>query len=220
MLGTVGLVMLIWTMISLLRKVEENINYIWRASQPRRLSEHFSDYLGIVLVGPVVVLSALGLTASLMGTDLVRHLAQVQPFGGLLTFVAKLTPYVLVCGAFTFVYAFVPNTRVQVRSALIGGVTAGVLWVSTGFAFAAFVGVSTSNYATIYSGLAVMLAFMIWLYMSWLILLIGAQVAYFHQHPLAVRPGRMSHRERWRWTLCTTSRQGIPDRRLGLHERC
>lgn len=204
-LGAVGLVMLIFTVITLLQKVEQNINYIWRVKQPRRFSQRFSEYLSVVLVGPVLVFSALGLTASLMGTDLVRHIAEVEPFGSLLALLAKLTPYVLVCGAFTFIYAFVPNTHVRLRSALVGGVAAGVLWETTGWAFAAFVNVSTSNYAAIYSGLAVLLVFMIWLYISWLILLIGAQVAYFHQYPLAVfteeSPWRMSSLDRERLAL-------------------
>jgi membrane protein len=91
---------------------------------------------------------------------------------------------VLVCAAFTFFYVFSPNTRVRLRSALVGGTVAGVLWATVGWLFASFVATS-GKYAAIYSSFAVLVLFMIWLYVSWYILLIGAQIAYYHQHPQA-----------------------------------
>jgi membrane protein len=97
-----------------------------------------------------------------------------------------MMPFFLIILAFTFVYLFVPNTRVNVRSALVGAVVGGALWQSTGLAFAAFASTST-KYAAIYSGFAILIMFMIWLYLSWLILLLGAQVAYFHQYPEQIR---------------------------------
>jgi membrane protein len=100
----------------------------------------------------------------------------------LLRLVGKLLPYLLVIGAFMFIYLLVPNTRVKVRSAFFGALVAGFLWESVGRLFTSFVGGSTS-YTAIYSGFAIVLMFMIWLYLSWLILLIGASISYYHQHP-------------------------------------
>ena len=84
--------------------------------------------------------------------------------------------------AFTFAYLFVPNTRVRLGPAVIGAIVAGVLWQSIGWGFASFV-VGSTKYAAIYSGFAILILFMIWLYLAWLILLIGASIAFYQQHP-------------------------------------
>ena len=91
-------------------------------------------------------------------------------------------PYFLLIAAFTFVYMFVPNTQVRFLSALVGGTIGGIVWQSAGWAFASFV-VSTKSYAAIYSGLATLVLFMLWLYVSWVVLLFGASVAFYMQHP-------------------------------------
>jgi membrane protein len=99
---------------------------------------------------------------------------------------SKLMPFFLVIVAFTFVYMFVPNTKVNFRSALVGAAVGGALWQTSGLVFAEFASSST-KYAAIYSGFAILILFMIWLYLSWLILLFGAQVAYYHQYPEQIR---------------------------------
>jgi membrane protein len=113
-------------------------------------------------------------------------------------------PYLLVILAFTFVYAFIPNARVRIGPALIGGAVGGVAWQSAGWVFAVFVA-SSNKYAAIYSSLAILVLFMIWLYLSWLILLFGANVAFYAQHPeyLFARGGepRLSNRMRERLAL-------------------
>jgi membrane protein len=80
------------------------------------------------------------------------------------------------------------QTRVRLKSALVGGVIGGVLWETIGWGFASFI-VTSTRYAAIYSGFAIVILFMIWLYVSWLILLIGAEVSFYHQNPrlLSVR---------------------------------
>jgi membrane protein len=120
---------------------------------------------------------------------MIRKLALMEPFGTLVAMTGQVLPYVLVIAGFTFLYAFIPNTRVRWRSALTGGVVGGVIWHTVGLIFAAFAEASTS-YAAIYSGFAIVLLFIIWLWMSWAILLFGAQVAFFHQHPHQIRLGR------------------------------
>jgi membrane protein len=93
-----------------------------------------------------------------------------------------MIPYMLAILAFTLTYLFIPNTSVRVSSALIGGVAAGVLWNVTGKLFATFVLTST-QYTAIYSGFAIALLFMIWLYLSWFITLVGASIGFYVQHP-------------------------------------
>lgn len=189
-LGSLGLAFLIYTVVSLVQKIEEAFNFIWRIRQPRRFVRRFSDYMSVILVGPVLIFAALGITAAVMGTSVIQGLVAIEPFGTLIRYLSRLLPYVLVCAAFTFVYIFIPNTKVHFSSALIGGLVAGILWESGGWAFAAFIS-SSGKYTAIYSGFAILIMFMIWLYVSWLILLLGAQVAYYHQHPtlLSTRRG-------------------------------
>jgi membrane protein len=117
-----------------------------------------------------------------MSTSVVQALLRIEPFGSAFYIGSKLMPYVLVCLGFTFVYIFVPSIKVRFRSALAGGVFAGVLWQSVGWAFAKFV-VTSTKYIAIYSGFAILIFFMIWLYINWLILLLGATVSFYHQYP-------------------------------------
>lgn len=189
-LGAVGLGFLIYTVISLLQKVEEAFNSAWRVAQPRSFAQRFSDYLSVITVGPVLVFAALGLTASFANAPLVTYLLNRFGLSEAAAEVARLLPYLLVIGAFTFAYVFIPNTKVRLRSALLGGVLAGVAWQTSGWAFAAFIA-GSSKYQAIYSGFAIVIVFMLWLYLSWLILLLGAGIAFYDQHPeyVGTRPG-------------------------------
>ncbi len=181
-LGSVGLGMLFYTAVSLIQKVERSFNYTWHVSQHRPFVERFSDYLSVLLIGPVLVFSALGATASVMNTELVRSLTELPFLGWIVAAAGRLLPYFFVIAAFTFVYLFVPNTRVRVGSAVVGALVAGVLWQTIGWGFALFV-VNSAKYSAIYSGFAILILFMIWLYLAWLILLVGASIAFYHQHP-------------------------------------
>jgi len=181
-LGSLGLVFLLYTVVSLTQKVEASFNFVWQVERLRAFAQRFSIYLTVILVGPVLMFTALGVTATVMNTTLVQHLLSVRPLGEIIVLGSKLIPYLLVIAAFTFIYMFIPNTRVKLLPAVGGGVVAGVLWQTTGWAFATFVASST-NYAAIYSGFAILMLLLIWLYLSWLILLLGAQVAFYVQHP-------------------------------------
>ena len=193
-LGSVGLGLLFYTVVSLLQKVERAFNYAWQVSQHRPFVERFSGYLSVLLVGPVLVFSALGATASFMSSGLVQELTTVPGLGWMIETAGRLIPYVFIIAAFTFVYVFVPNTRVRVGSALVGALLAGVLWQTIGWGFASFV-VNSTKYAAIYSGFAILILFMIWLYLAWLILLVGASIAFYQQHPeyLLLPTRRTSH---------------------------
>ena len=134
------------------------------------------------MVGPVLVFVAIGMTAGLSNSSLVATLSAIEPFGTLILLLGKIIPYLLIIAAFTFIYTIIPNTKVQFSSALTGAVISGVLWETTGWLFTSFVA-NSANYAAVYSGFAVLMIFMIWLYLSWLILLTGSSIAYYHQYP-------------------------------------
>ena len=203
-LGAVGLALLIYTVVSLIQKIEEAFNFIWHVSHERKLSERFSRYLSVLLVGPLLLFSAMGITATVMNTEWMRRILAVDPLEQVVVLLGNLMPYLLVIGAFTFIYVFIPNTRVRPGAAFIGGIAGGVLWQSAGWAFAVFVASST-QYAAIYSGFAILVLFMIWLYLSWLILLFGASVAFYAQNPQYLVPlggePQLSNRMRERLAL-------------------
>lgn len=181
-LGSVGLLLLLYTAVSLIRKIEFAFNHSWRLQNNRRPMQRFGNYLSVIVVGPVLVFAAVGITALLGNSHVVDFLNGLPYMNNLLRVSGKLLPFVLVIAAFTFVYMLVPNTRVQFRSAFYGAVVAGVLWQALGIVFTSFVG-GSSSYTAIYSGLAILLVFMIWLYLSWIILLIGSGISFYHQHP-------------------------------------
>lgn len=181
-LGFLGFVVLFYTVISLIQKIEETFNRIWRSEASRSFQRRFSDYLSVLLVGPVLVFSGLGMTASMASTTIVENLSAIQPFGTAFYVAGMILPYILICGAFTFLYKFIPTRRVHLSAALVGGLVAGIVWKAAGWAFAEFVGNST-KYGAIYSSFAVLVVFMIWVYVSWLILLMGAQVSFYYQYP-------------------------------------
>ncbi len=181
-LGTAGLAMLIYTVISLIQKIEDALNYIWKVNTSRSFARRFSDYMSVILIAPVLIFTAISLTAYAMSTAVVQKLISIEPFGMTIYFIGKLVPYIFVCAAFTFIYKFIPNTRVKFTSALVGGVFAGVLWETIGWGFASFIA-SSKQYSAIYSGFAIVVLFMIWMYYSWLIILVGAEVSFYYQHP-------------------------------------
>lgn len=182
LLGTLGIAFLFYSVLSLLKKVEEACNYTWRIKRTRTLTERFSNYLSVLMVGPVLVFAALGVTASLLNNSVTQSLSAIEPFGTVIGFISRLIPYLLIIAAFTFVYIFVPNTKVRLIPALTGGIAAGVLWQSVGWIYALIVAQSTTQTA-IYASFAILFFFITWLYVSWLILLVGSSVAFYRQYP-------------------------------------
>ncbi len=184
-LGFAGLTILLYTVVSLMGKIEEAFNHVWRVRHPRSIVAQFRDYLGMVLVGPILMVSALGVWTALGNMALVQAIAGVEPLGMLLHILVQISPTVLIVLAFFFVYVVMPNTRVKPLAALGGAVFAGLAWQIAGWVFASFV-VSSGQQTAIYSIFASLFLFMLWLYVGWIIVLTGARLAYYFQHPDAV----------------------------------
>jgi len=181
-LGALGLGFLVYTVITLLQKIEHSFNFVWRVKSARPLSQRFTQYLSVLLVGPLLVFSAVGVTAAFFGSSTMQALIAIEPVGTLVKLVTTLLPFLFVIAAFGFIYVLMPNTRVRVASALVGGTVAGILWQTLGWGFGAFI-VGSAKYAAIYAGFAIVIFSMIWLYLNWLIVLIGASIACYHQYP-------------------------------------
>jgi membrane protein len=193
--------MLFYTVVTLVAKVEDALNQIWRLPRSRTWGHRVTTYLSVVLVGPVMVFAALTLTASAQSYWLVERLFEIGFFSYMFTLATSVMPFVLLCATFTFLYKLMPYTNVHFSSALIGGATAGILWQLVGIGFAAFVA-NSARYAAVYSSFAIMIVFLIWLYVGWLIFLVGGEVTYFHQYPSvfvheALRGGRGHRFEEW-----------------------
>jgi membrane protein len=186
-LARVSVVLLIVSALSMAQKVETSFNFVWRVDRQRSLVRRLSEYLGIIVIGPAVMSIAIGFTASLRNGAMVDRVARLGAPGRWLLASSGLAPYLLVIATFIFLYVYVPNTRVRLKPAVLAGVLAGAAWAAVGGLFTSFVVNVTRNEA-IYSGFAIVLAAMIWLQLSWLILLLGAQLAFYMQNPAYLRP--------------------------------
>ena len=181
-LGGLGVALLAVTAVSLIHKIEDGFNFVWRVQQSRNLVRRVTGYLGVLITGPALMVVALGAAASLTSTRLMKRMATVEPVGIALDALGHLAPYALVFAAFLVAYMLIPNTRVRWRSAAFGALIGGTVWVWTGLAFARL-GASSTQYDAIYAGFAIVLLFMIWMYLCWFIVLFGAQIAFYHQNP-------------------------------------
>jgi membrane protein len=188
-LGSVGLAFLLYTVVSTIQKLEEAFNFAWHVERPRSIMRRVSEYLSLMVVGPIFIVVVFSLFGAVSSHRAMAWVTTHEPFGSIARGLGFLGPYLFVTGVFTFLYAFVPNTRVRAKAALIGGVVAGLLWAATGAIFARVVAASTQMVA-IYAGFAIFLAALIWIYLSWLILLIGAQLSFYVQNPRYLRVGQ------------------------------
>jgi len=181
-LAITGVVLLLYTAFAMAQKVESSFNFVWRVDRPRSFARRFGEYLTFMLLGPLIMSVVMGFTATLASTAAMSRLHEIGFIGGTLDAFSWFTPYAVIIASFTVLYLIIPNTRVRFKPALIGGVFAGILWAGGGSLFTSFI-VSVSRYEAIYAGFAIVLVAMIWLYLSWVILLLGAQLAFYVQHP-------------------------------------
>ena len=189
LLGAIGLIFLVYTVVTTIQKVEKSFNFLWRVDRPRSFLRRFTEYLAVMIVGPILLAVALGLLTSAERSPFALWVDGIKPLAWTLGAIGKILPYVIVTIIFTFMYVFIPNTKVQYRAALAGGITAGVVWALVGKVFTAFI-VYASSLVAIYTGFAIVLTTLIWVYLSWLILLIGAQLAFYLQFPQYLRHGQ------------------------------
>jgi membrane protein len=187
-LAGVGLILLFVTALSMAEKVEDSFNHVWRVDRARSIAQRISEYFSLILMGPIVMVTALAVIAAVESNALVQNISQIEPFGRALLLFGKLMPYLLVVLGFTLAYWFLPNTRVRFSSALCGGLAGGVLWASTSVMFATFVATSART-MSIYATFAIVIIALIWIYLCWLMLLVGALVSFYWQNPEHLRVG-------------------------------
>ncbi len=180
-LGAVGLIALIITVFSLLGSVEGSFNVIWGVREDRTFSRKLSDYLSVLTVVPILILVDIGITTFLENQNIVQWFLTREYLGEAFPGILQLVSYVSVWLAFTALYLFVPNTRVRLASASVGGVLAGTFWQIAQWGYIHFQ-VGVGRYNAIYGTFSLLPIFMVWILTSWLIVLLGVEVVYAHQN--------------------------------------
>jgi membrane protein len=187
-LGSVGLALLLWTLLGTIQKVEDSFNFLWRVEQPRSFGRRVAEYLSLLILGPLLLVTFLGLASATIESDAVQSLSSLPMMQLLLHLGTVFAPYAMVMTIFTGLYVFVPNTSVKFLPALAGGVAAGILWAATGKLFTELV-VYTTRLTIVYAGFAIIVAALLWTYLGWLILLVGVQLSFYLQNPSYLRLG-------------------------------
>jgi len=179
----VGVVILLWTVVKVLGHVERSFNEIWGVQEHRTLARRFTDYLALVILCPIFFI--------LSGAATVLVTAQVQAFLNAVSFLGflsiallpllRLLPYCLGWALFAFVYIYMPNTKVNLKSGLVAGIVAGTLYQIVQWLYISFQ-IGVTRYSAIYGSFAVLPLFLLWLQVTWLVVLFGAELSFAHQN--------------------------------------
>ena len=175
----IGLLFMLGTVLMLISTIEETFNDIWLVRKPRSMFRTFTDYMALLFALPIGIVAISGLSIWMQAFN--RHLIDITIIGPLMKFCIELIPYVVLSAVFVGLYVFMPNTKVRLRSALWPGIAAGVsmqlfqlIYVNSQ--------IWVSNYNAIYGSFAVIPLFMLWMQISWTIILVGAELSYTIQN--------------------------------------
>ncbi|HET9599071.1 MAG TPA: YihY/virulence factor BrkB family protein, partial [Anaeromyxobacteraceae bacterium] len=192
-LGAVGLVALVYTSVSLLGSVEDALNEIWGARTRRSFLRQVTDYVTLLVTTPLLVVAATAAATAAQSSGVVVYLRDALDLGEVIDLVLRFTSLATVGVAFFAVYVILPNVRIRPLSALLGAGVAAVLWQLVLVLYVRLQ-VGVSSYNALYSVLGALPIFLVWTYASWLVLLVGGQVAAGHQNQRLLRQRlRSSH---------------------------
>jgi len=179
-LGATGATVFFFTTVLALGNVEKAFNQIWGVKRQRSWERRIPDYLAVLIVSPILLGVGLSLGGTFHSQALVQRLLEIPLFATLWAAGLRQAPVLLSMFGFAFLYWFLPNTRVRVVSALLGGVVAAVLFSLAQYGYVQF-NVGVMRYNTIFGSIAFLPLLMVWIYFCWAIILLGAEVAYAHQ---------------------------------------
>lgn len=177
-----GIIILFWTIINVISDIEKSFNYIWKVAQGRPLSRKFSDYLSLMLLAPVVLITSGSITVFLK-TQLtwlidIIHLPEMGQ--GLVIRALSFLPLLLMTGLFAFMFIFIPNRKINYKAGIIAGFITAVLYTLAQWVYLSLqIGVTTYN--AIYGSFAALPLFIVWLQIGWMIVLFGCETAFFLQ---------------------------------------
>jgi membrane protein len=183
LIAGVGAIILIWSVMKVFGNIESSFNAIWQIRQGRNWFRKFSDYISMLIIAPILLVSSSSATVfiSTMLKQLAAEHAIVGVLSPLLFLLIKLVPYVLIWLLLTMVYMVMPNTKVNFKSAFVAGIISGTVFVFIQWVYIHFQ-VGVSKYNAIYGSFAALPLFLIWLQMSWLIVLFGAEISFAVQN--------------------------------------
>jgi len=179
----IGALILCWSVVKMIGNIESAFNRVWRVKKSRTIFRKFTDYLSFLIIAPVLLLAAS--SATVLVSRYLRELSEkhtlISYSRPLIEFGIQCIPYLLVWVLFTFIYVFLPNTRVKLTSALFGGVIAGSLYqiLQGGYIY---VQMALSRYNVIYGSFSALPLFLIWMYLNWLLMLFGVILSYLYQN--------------------------------------
>jgi membrane protein len=179
LIAGVGVILLFWTIISILGKIEESLNDVWEVRKPRTLARKFSDYLAMMVLAPTLFVISSSATVLVAGhIKFFAHKAGVMTvLGPVITFFLNLLPYASIWTLLSVLYLILPNTRVPIRAGILGGIAAGTIFQIVQWIYIKFQ-IGVASYGAIYGSFAALPLLLAWIQMSWMIVLFGSEIAH------------------------------------------
>lgn len=179
----IGVVVLFWSVIKVLSHIEHSFNAIWYIAETRSYWRKFSDYLAIMLISPLLIIMSSSVTVFIRTqvTTITERIALLGYFNQAIFFTLKLLPFCLIWVLFSLLYILMPNTRVKFSAGILAGVIAGTLYQMAQLTYIGFQ-VGVARYNAVYGSFTALPLFLVWLQISWLIVLFGAEIAFAHQN--------------------------------------
>lgn len=175
----VGVALLFWTVIKVLGNIENSFNAIWGVRTSRSLARKFSDYLSIMLICPILLMLSSSMTVFITTqiTLITERIALLGPLSGVIALLLNILPYAVLWIMFCFIYIFLPNIKVSFKAAFTAGIISGTIYQVVQWAYVYFQ-VGFSKYNAVYGSFAALPLFLVWLQVSWLIVLFGAEISF------------------------------------------
>ena len=179
----IGVAILFWSVIKVLGNIEYSFNDIWGVKQSRSWGRKFTDYLAVILIGPLLLIISSSITVFLTTQILfiTEKFVLLGAASSIIFLILKFMPYCIAWILFSFIYIFMPNLKVKFNSGLLAGIVAGTFYEVSQWAYITFQ-VGVASYNAIYGGFAALPLFLVWLQVSWLIVLFGAEISFSHQN--------------------------------------
>lgn len=176
-----GVVILFWSVLKVISNIEESFNHIWKVKQPRTIGRKLSDYLSLMLLAPLMIISASSISVFVQTqlASLINSFALPGTVAALQ--LLSYLPILILWALFSFIFIFMPNTTVNYRSGFFAGIISGTVYQGLLYLYVALQ-IGVSNYNAIYGSFAALPLFLVWLQITWIIVLFGSELSFFHQN--------------------------------------
>ncbi len=183
MMAGIGILVLFWAIVKILGNIEKSFNDIWGVKKGRGFWSKITDYLSIMLIAPVLFILSSGVTVLMVSQaeTLIQKISLLGPVAPVIFLMLKFLGYGTIWILFSVTYIFMPNTKVNFRSGMLAGIIAGAVYQIFQWGYITFQ-VGVAKYNAIYGSFAALPLFLIWLQLSWMIVLFGAEISFAHQN--------------------------------------